>query len=173
MNTPPPIPRLALTTVDWVLELLAACGVLLLGAITAYYLPRLPPQVPSHFGFDGVPDAVGSRWNYIALPCVALCVYAGLTLMVRRPQWLNYPHAVTAANAADAYRWMRRFLALLKIEVVWMLGLISVQMARIALGQADRLGGGIVPFVVVVIGTVAAYAVTSRRRWGAAGPSDA
>jgi uncharacterized membrane protein len=172
VNTPPPIPRPALTTIDWVLELLAACGVLLLLATTMYYLPRLPPEVPSHFGFDGVPDAVGGRWNYLALPGMALCVYAVLTLMAQRPQWLNYPHPVTAANATDAYRWMRVFLALLKNEIVWMLGVISAQMARIALGQADRLGGGIVPFLVVVIGTVGAYAVISKRRWGSVGRGD-
>jgi uncharacterized membrane protein len=69
--------------------------------VAACVWPRLPEQLPVHFGIDGTPDrfAPKAESSWFELPLVATALAAGvwvleritLHLALRRPHWLNVP----------------------------------------------------------------------------------
>ena len=66
-------------------------------AYSAWAWPRLPAEIPVHFGLDGQPDrwAPATAWSWFTLP--ALSVAALLLILalrewaIRRPTTLNLP----------------------------------------------------------------------------------
>lgn len=71
---------------------------LVVGVQIAYYAPRLPERVASHFNMAGEPDGWMSRTAFLGLMggvAVGLALmFAGITWLVRRlpPSWINLPH---------------------------------------------------------------------------------
>lgn len=76
---------------------IAALTVAHLGMI-AFYAPRLPAQVASHFGPSGAPDAWNSRDAFLigsaVLPFAMLIVFMGCARLAHwlPPEWINLPN---------------------------------------------------------------------------------
>ena len=125
---------------------------------------RLPPQVPSHFGLSGEPDAWSSRSTILILPLIAAVIYVSLTLLTRIPHTYNYPWPITDANAEEQYRLSQRLLRIVKNIVVLLFGIVYVVTVRVAAGEAQGLT---VWFLPLLLGSVAAtigwYLYAARR----------
>jgi hypothetical protein len=122
------------------LEILALTALLSTIGLVAYHWRALPPEVPTHFGFDGRPDAWGARAHLWWVPLGALALYAGTTALARWPWLFNYPFAITATNATAQYRLAREMLGVTKCLALFMLLWITWVSVRAALGLATGLG---------------------------------
>lgn len=56
-------------------DCVALFALIVVWAVVALWWRKLPPQVPHHFGFDGEPDAWGSRSFVLILPALSLLAY--------------------------------------------------------------------------------------------------
>jgi hypothetical protein len=134
-----------------IIELLSGAGVLCLFLFLILRWPFLPDTVPSHYDAAGLIDAwkpKSSLW-FPAGACAAL--YGVLTAVSFFPRLWNLPVNVTDANRARVLSRTRTLLCLLKLEMVALLGYITLQAAH---GQP--LGALFLPAVLpVIFGTLA------------------
>lgn len=147
-----------------VVEVLAACGLLLhlLFVLTTWNL--LPESIPVHFNFAGQPDAWGARTDLLLLLGLSALFYVGLTWLTRHPQKLNYPWKITERNAARQYALASSFMRVIKLQTVWLFAVIALQMIGISFGLAGGLSYLFVPAVLAVTSaTVIGYFVVASR----------
>ncbi|MFH1763609.1 MAG: DUF1648 domain-containing protein [Gemmatimonadota bacterium] len=86
--------------------------VLILGFVAAalWAWPRLPDQIPTHFGADGLADAWGKRTfgSWFMIPGIALLLTAGMgwfrRMIPRRPGWVNLPDRTMLADLPEVAR---------------------------------------------------------------------
>jgi uncharacterized membrane protein len=135
-------PRIELESgpIDRVLEV---AGWLCLAGLWAYTLMGIqsaPETVPTHFDGSGTPNDYGSRWSLLILPAIGTFVFLAMTVIRRFPHLFNYGLKITRKNAAYQYRLASRFLRLLKLLVLVVLGLVvrlSIHAATPSSGSAD------------------------------------
>jgi hypothetical protein len=153
-----PVIDLQRTSLDNILEALAALGLI----APVYYLiklwPQLPDRFPTHFGVTGAPDAWGGRESLLPLLIIGLFLYALLTGLSFLPQVYNYPVEITPDNAERQYRLARGLILWMKVELVWLFGYTQWSSIQVALGGASGLGIGFLPVILgVVFGTIGVY----------------
>jgi len=73
--------HIPLQSFDYLLEILAALGLLALLGLSTYYYGQLPEQVPSHFGPDGLPDKYGSKNSLWLLPILGSVIFVLMTFV--------------------------------------------------------------------------------------------
>ncbi len=131
------------------LQLLTFALALTLWAGALWAWPRLPEQIPRHFGVNGLPDAWGPRSAvaWFGLPAVALLLTALLwtlgPLMRRYPRLVNLPggqrlETLPAGARARVIEVVQETLMLLGLEVLLILGLIQLAEWRAAVGEPDQ-----------------------------------
>ncbi|MBF9220868.1 DUF1648 domain-containing protein [Hymenobacter ruricola] len=137
---------------DKAVDFFAWGALALLWALTIWYLFRLPDTIPVHFNGAGIPDRYGERGSLLALPLVASALFAGLSAVTavtsKYPQALNYPVAITPANALRQYRGAIRLGRSLRIGMVLVFLLLVYQTAQVATGQAEGLGAWSLPVFI-------------------------
>lgn len=159
-----PILPLPKTGADIALEMAAA---ILLAAFVVTVVAAwntLPDRIPTHFNWQGEPDAFGGRANVLWLPAVALAQYLLLTVLSRMPHRLNFPWPITADNAARQYRLVQRFLAVLKTLLVALFFLLFLETWAVANGAAVVLGVFGLPLLMGPILLALAWYVWCARR---------
>jgi uncharacterized membrane protein len=134
-----------------------------------YYLlnawSSMPDRIPTHFGFDGAPNAWGSKMTLLLTPAIVTIMFASLTLLSRFPHIYNYPWQLTEQNAETQYRLARTLLTAIKMEVTLLFSFIEYGIIRTSMGKSQGLGFEILPLVLVMIfGTVVFYFI---RAWQA------
>jgi uncharacterized membrane protein len=161
MSAPPSHVKPRRTPADWLIEVIAAAAVIVVLVLPAYYWTSLPERVPSQFGASGQPSEWSARGFVWFLPAMTVVMYLVLTLVsLIPPRYYNYPWRITEENAPRQHRIVRRFLYVLKAELVWLFAYLTWQTIRVALGQADGLGSAFLPVTLtVVFGTIVCYFV--------------
>ncbi len=127
------------------LDLLNASLLVAIVGFAAWAWPRLPAEIPVHFGFDGRAD----RWEprtvmaWFAIPAIAVIVHLGLlwmrSLTTARPEWLNLPGGTRLDDHPPSVRaaileHIRAFLAVVMLELLVIFGLIQVGSYATAMG---------------------------------------
>ncbi len=97
-------PKLKVDTFDKVIELFGVIGLIILIALPIFYYNSLPETVPQHYGVSGEPDGFGGKENIWILPIIGIFIYAGLAILNKFPNILNYPKNITAESAVRQYR---------------------------------------------------------------------
>lgn len=160
-----PVLRLRDTPLERVLEVLAAAAVAAAILAPALAWPHVPPRVPSHYGLSGTPDAYGPKSALLVAPGLALAVFAGLGILRRYPQLFNYAAPITAENAERQYRLARGLLQWLRAGITGTGAYLSWAGVRVALGRAQGVSEGWVPFfVLVTFAGITGYLIASVRR---------
>lgn len=113
-------------------------------AVCLYTL--LPERIPTHFGAGGQPDDYGSRASFVALPLIAGAMTAVFRILTNFPHKFNYIVKITPENAAYEYRKAIQLMQLVNISFLLLFLFLSVQTARVGLGQATGLG----PVIILV-----------------------
>jgi uncharacterized membrane protein len=117
--------------------------VLILGwwiALVVY--PRLPEQVPVHFGITGEADRWGGRWMIFLMPLISTAIF---TL----DYWL-FEYASPGSGKPIPPE-MKTLLHLLLLELSVMFTYITWRMSEVAFGRARGLGGWFLPVTLLVI----------------------
>lgn len=139
------------STAEVVFIALALIGTLALLALSVYWWPALPAIIPTHFGFDGRPNAYGSKNTLWLLPGILIFLVLFMMILSRYPWAFNYPVRITQENAARQYRRGRLLLAGVSAFVAWFFVFIQWQTIQVALGEVANLGGMFSPFFVIAI----------------------
>ena len=110
------------TSADKAIALVAWATLALLWALTIWSLFTLPATIPTHFNGAGAPDRYGEKGSLLMLPLVATALFAVMTAIGsafrKSPHALNYPVAITPANALGQYRGAIRVMGGLKTGLV-------------------------------------------------------
>ena len=141
-----------------ILNLVALLGLASNLGLPTMYWGDLPGMVPVHFGFSGVADRWGPKWNMFLLPLVALGIYIAVTLAVRIGGGGNSLIAITRENAERQRAAMMALTSWIMAEVVWLFVFIEWRTIQVAIGRADGLSWQFLPIVVLTIfGTIGYY----------------
>lgn len=102
--------------------------------------------------------------SLFVLPCIAIVLFAGLTMLARYPHKFNYPIAVTEANAPYLYTSARQMMAWIKLEICCTFGLFEWDFVRAASGADALLGVWVLPLVLtVLLGTLIFFVIRIGR----------
>jgi hypothetical protein len=118
-------------------------AVLILGwwvALSVY--PRLPEQVPVHFGLTGEADRWGRRWMIFLIPLVS-------TVIIALDYWLF--EYVSPGSPRPIPPEMRTPLHLLLLELSVIFTYIAWRMSEVAFGRARGLGGWFLPVTLITL----------------------
>lgn len=149
---------------EMVLETVGAIGLLLHGVLVMASWSSLPERIPHHFNLAGVPDGWGGKWVLLLMPAIAAVFYGGLTVIALNPRVWNWPVTITPENAAPQYAVGRSMLTWLKVEVAWLLLVITWSIVSVARGAAKGLGAWFVPvFVGAVFLTIIVHLILAFR----------
>ena len=127
-------------------------------AAAVWAWPRLPAQIPTHFGLDGQPDAWGAKTlgSWFLAPAMALLLVALIGwfrwMLPRRPGWVNLPDKTRLSELPEAARtpvveMLSGFLSLVQVEILVIFCLIQLSTFRGALGQESQ---GIMILVLLI-----------------------
>jgi hypothetical protein len=121
-------------TVARLLIAFAVVGFVVLLAVFGSDYARVPAVVPTHFAFDGTPNAWGSRSTFIILPLVgalmlALATIAGL---------VGLPGSRTPVP-----EWLPTIVCAVFTEMVWIFVFTEIGSFDVALGATTRLNSTI------------------------------
>lgn len=144
-------PRLSLPLQmpDYVMEILAALGLIMLIALAAVYYAELPGTIPTHFGPNGRPDGYGDKNAVWFLPVLGAVLYAFMTYINRRPDWFNYPVKITPENAERQYRLGTRLVRGLKAFIMLLFAYLVWGTIGTATGKWQGLHWWVIPIVFV------------------------
>jgi uncharacterized membrane protein len=134
---------------DYLMEVIAAAGLIIMFLLPAMYWNELPDIIPRHFNSAGEPDGYGSRSVIWVLTIVAFVLYAGLTVLNRFPHIFNYPVRITEENADKIYTLGTRLLRIVKTIMIIIFVMITYRTISIAMGENERLGQYIIPVIMI------------------------
>lgn len=118
----------------------------------------LPPQVPTHFGPSGRPDAWSPRSfsSVMVLPLTTLLLGTAMAimawLMTRAKRAIRYPDGGVSLAAQQRFRQVSaNYMALIVIVMTAMLTLMSIYAVRTALGLATGMPPALMAVVAVLL----------------------
>jgi hypothetical protein len=120
------------------------------GFVVVHY-GDLPETIPVHFDAAGKADGFGPKAMLFIMPVLNTLLIVLLAFLARKPHLLNYPVAITEANAGVHYANGVAVLNLLQLSISVLFSLITWQTSRLALGQSDGLGAWMLPFVLLSV----------------------
>lgn len=143
--------RIPYSQLEIMIETVSLFSLFLIIVFTVVYWPRLPEQIPSHFGGSGLPDDYDSKSFLFFMPGIGLFLYALLTVVSQFPQSFNLPWTITEENAVRQYQIARKMIGFLKLEMIWLFGYIEFGTIQVALGNMSGLGVAFLPLSLAII----------------------
>jgi uncharacterized membrane protein len=160
-----PIIRPEMTPLDWIIEIMAIAGLMVLWGVVIYSYPQLPRTIPNHFSASGQADQYGSKDTVWLLPCISVFLYTLLTLINLVPYKFNYLVTITPENALRQYTIATRLIRSLKCITIWVFFFITLTMMRMAGSQTPALGLWFIPVLLgLTFLPIIIYLVLSSRR---------
>ncbi len=135
--------------------LVALAGLLILPLL---YFWDLPGTIPQHYGFNGQPDAFGSKGMIWLLPLIGLIMFSGLTILNRYPHAFSYPVRITKENALRQYTFPTKLVRILKAFVACLFCYLNYSTIQISIGKQSGLGTGFLLILVAgMFGVIGFY----------------
>lgn len=91
------------------------------GLISAWVLaqyPSMPDRIPTHFDVMGRPDSYGEKSSALWVSGVMVAMTVLISWASTKPGSLNYPNAITEANAQCIYREGERMMVFLAADLL-------------------------------------------------------
>lgn len=133
------------------MQSLAFVLLLALIILTVISMIKLPERIPSHFGFDGRPDAWGGKASLLLMPVIAVIIYAGTTALERFPWIYNYAVEITEKNAACQYKLGRLTLEWIKLVTIAIFLYLQWLTCQVASGISGGLDSWFMPVSLVCL----------------------
>jgi len=133
-------------------------GLVVLFVIPLIYIDLLPDKIPMHYGADGTPDGFGSKsgiWFLPVLGAVLFGVMASLSHYL--PSNPSDVKKLTEKQHQLQLDMTTHLLGTLMVVITISFVYIVYQTVRVALGEANGLGGGFLPLIIVAIFTPIIY----------------
>jgi uncharacterized membrane protein len=160
-----PTVRPEMTPIDWLLEAVAAIGLMTLFGFAIYYYAKLPETIPSHFNGAGQPDEYSAKATFWTLPGIGVFIYALMSLIVLVPHKFNFTVQITPTNALKQYAMAINLIRYLKAAIIWLFFYISYSTIRVAAGADSGLGAWFLPVVLGgILGPVIIYVIMAYRQ---------
>ncbi len=99
----------------------------------------LPSAIPTHYNFNGEPDAFGSSETIFLLPIIGTFILLGFSALSKIPHHFNYLVEITEENAEKQYSIALSLLRFLKITILFVFIFIDYQ--TIQLAKKDDFSG--------------------------------
>jgi uncharacterized membrane protein len=147
-----------------ILEVIGWLALAILILIPTLWYSRLPEQIPTHFGFNGLPDDYSSKSAIWALPVIGAVLFLGLTainlFVVARPS----RNAKLKPQELAMLPKIILLMQFLKVLLVVALAYIALQAIRVSNGEATSLGAWFLPlFLGLMVILPIAFLVRGRR----------
>jgi uncharacterized membrane protein len=146
-----PVIRPDMTPADWLMEVLAMAGLLVIFGYTLYQYAHLPETIPSHFDAAGKVDDYANRGSVWVLPGLSLFIYFLLTFIILIPHQFNYMVRITPQNALRQYTLALRLIRYLKAFIIWLFFFITMGIVMSAAGKSSGLGLWFLPITLGMI----------------------
>lgn len=147
----PQIP-IALQRTDYILEILAAFGLLMIGGLVVFAYQHLPAQVPMHLGLNGQVTQMGPKNSLWVLTFIGLLLYLLMSAINLRPDRFNYIVDITPQNAEQYYRRSTRVVRLVKALTMFMFAFLTNHILQF--GQPGASGLNFTIFVLLMAVTI-------------------
>jgi uncharacterized membrane protein len=157
--------RIRFSATAKILEAVGWIALTVLILIPALWYSRLPEQIPTHFGFNGQPDAYSGKAAIWALPVVGTFLFLGLTaincFIISRPSRYAQLKPHELAMLPKVILLMQLLKTLLIVAFVY----IVMQAIRVSNGEAIGLGTWFLPlFIGLMFILPPVFLVWGRRR---------
>ena len=140
--------KLKLTTIDKAFEMLGWISVLAVWVLTIANYTNLPDMIPIHYNVAGQADGFARKVSILIQPLISTVLFIGMTILNRFPHVFNYPTNITKDNALRQYTNATRMIRYLKIIIVVIFGVITLQTIRYATGEITELGVWFLPLIL-------------------------
>jgi uncharacterized membrane protein len=116
--------------------------------IPAIWYDRLPEQIPTHYGFGGMPDhhsGKGAIWMLPAIGVVLFLLFSGINLLLTaRPSRYEKPKPEELIKLPKIILLMQLLKVFLSLTFVY----IIIQTIRVTSGEAEGLGAWFLPVFI-------------------------
>lgn len=146
--------RMPWTTLDKLMELISAGGVIASIYIIISSWALLPDEIPGRFNFRGEVIGMSGQESLIAILIATVVVYLAFSLISRYPKSWMLPWEITEKNARKTYQVVKKMLIALKTFVVLILTYITWSMVNIAMGNTEVLGAWFLPVVLITLALI-------------------
>jgi hypothetical protein len=119
---------------DVILEGLSAAAIIFLIGVCVFKYSTLPQTIPTHFNSFGEVDGHGGKELLLILSLLGILFYAGLTVIPLFPRLLS-KFVNTSTNLARKLSIIRQAISLVKLEMIFMLSIVSWSLVRAASGE--------------------------------------
>lgn len=122
--------KVPFTSLQKMMEIITVAALITLFVYLIIIWNDLPERIPSHYDFSGNANAWSSKGTIIALPLVALALYALMTAVSFFPSLWNTPVRITEKNYMFVYQSIRTLVGLIKLVLVVTFSYITYSMAN-------------------------------------------
>ncbi|HRO76152.1 MAG TPA: DUF1648 domain-containing protein [Crocinitomicaceae bacterium] len=150
MNNRPKI-KLKQTKTDILAEVFGWVSLVAFWAFVLVNYANLPDTIPTHFDYAGKADGFDDKESVFELLLVATVIFIGMTILGKFPHIFNYPTEITEENALKQYTNATRLLRYIKLIIVVVFGVITLQSVRVANGQINDIGSWLLPATLGLI----------------------
>lgn len=150
MNNRPKI-KLKQTKTDILVEVFGWVSLVAFWAFVLINYADLPDTIPTHFDYAGQVDGYGGKEMILVLTFIATAIFIGMTILNKYPHIFNYPTEITEENALKHYTNATRLLRYIKLIIVVVFGVITLQSVRVANGQINDIGSWLLPVTLGLI----------------------
>jgi len=123
-------------------------------AIAIYSWGKLPALIPTHFGFNGAPDAWSTKsiWDVYLIPTVQILILALLSFLYYKPQYSDMPTtllllAMEKDDREHAFGLIRTMMAVLVLWISVLFTFITYMITSSSLNQST----GYLPYIMITI----------------------
>ena len=148
-----------------VLSALVFIGFILMIVLPLVYYPNLPDRIPTHYGFNGVPDNFGAKNGIWILTGIGAILYIGLKLLGMNIHRFKYYHDELSTDQSFFYRqYTRQTLEIVNLISVSAFAYINYATIKVAFGTQQGLGQWFLPLLLLLVTGLVAHTLINARK---------
>lgn len=136
---------------DKILEIAGIVATLILLILPFAFYRDLPAEIPTHYGFKGIPDGFGNKGSIWSLPIIGVLLYTGLSLLNYFVVLKNKPNSREKYGQPVAQESILRLMQIIKLFLSTAFAFIMWKTIQVSLGNADGLGIWFLPTFIVLM----------------------
>ncbi len=157
--------NLKTTPLEFILNGISLCLIIVSAIFLMVEWPSLPNQVPMHFNGVGEADGWGSKWTVWILLIIGSLLWVGMLILSRFPHVFNYLTEITDENAEFQYKNAKLMITLVNTIIIVDFTYLSYQIVQVAKGLSNGLGTwNMLIFILVLLGTIFTFMFRSLRK---------
>lgn len=138
--------------IDIILEVLGFTALALLWLLIIWEYMNLPDIIPIHFDMRGKPDDFGDKSAILGMPVISTFIFFILSIVQQRPQFFNFPVAITPENAKRQYTIAVRVMRILKGGIPMLFLMIELFSRNTKPGEQDMMLPVFFTFLFILVG---------------------